>query len=150
MSFSSLFTLLFFSTPFSSLLHLLRLLFLCFYGRKLEVWNEKKIGRLVTANCGPDWPEITTLLARQNGYLQASGSFSRIDNGGNSHNPRTDSLRWLLFLLSVGSIFPRSAGKVPLAEFPENRPDPPVAIHWQISFLRQAFSQAHRCHNSAP
>ena len=38
----------FFSTPSSSLLHLLRLLFLCFYERKLEVWNEKKIGRLVT------------------------------------------------------------------------------------------------------
>lgn len=51
MSFSSLFTLLFFSTPFSSCQpnYLLRLLFLCFYGRKLEVWNEKKIGRLVTA-----------------------------------------------------------------------------------------------------
>ena len=28
----------------------LRLLFLCFYGRKLEVWNEKKIGRLLTEN----------------------------------------------------------------------------------------------------
>lgn len=27
---------------------LLRLLFLCFYGRKLDNWNEKKIGRLVT------------------------------------------------------------------------------------------------------
>ena len=26
----------------------LRLLFLCFYGRKLEVWNEMKIGRLLT------------------------------------------------------------------------------------------------------
>ena len=24
------------------------MLFLCFYGRKLEVWNEKKIGRLLT------------------------------------------------------------------------------------------------------
>ena len=27
----------------------LRLLFLCFRGRKLEVWNEKKIGRLLAA-----------------------------------------------------------------------------------------------------
>ena len=50
MSLSSLFTLLFFSTPSSSCQpnYLLRLLFLCFYGRKLEVWNEKIIGRLVT------------------------------------------------------------------------------------------------------
>ena len=28
------------------------MLFLCFYGRKLEVWNEKKIGRLVTLQGG--------------------------------------------------------------------------------------------------
>ena len=54
MSFSSLFTLLFFSTPSSSCQpnYLLRLLFLCFYGRKLEVWNEKRIGRLVTGELG--------------------------------------------------------------------------------------------------
>ena len=50
MSFSSLFTLLFFPTPSSSCQpnYLLRLLFLRFYERKLEVWNEKKIGRLGT------------------------------------------------------------------------------------------------------
>ena len=30
--------------------YLLRLLFLCFYERKLEVWDEKKIGRLVTTD----------------------------------------------------------------------------------------------------
>ena len=29
----------------------LRLLFLYFYERKLDNWNEKKIGRLVTSNC---------------------------------------------------------------------------------------------------
>lgn len=30
----------------------LRLLFLCFYGRKLDDWNEKKIGRLLTGELG--------------------------------------------------------------------------------------------------
>ena len=34
-------------------------LFLCLFGRKLEVWNEKKIGRLVTcffcAFMGENW-----------------------------------------------------------------------------------------------
>ena len=34
--------------PHFSTNYLLRLLFLCFYGRKLDNWNEKKIERLVT------------------------------------------------------------------------------------------------------
>ena len=44
------FTLLFFPTLSSSCQpnYLLRLLFLYFYERKLEVWDEKKIGRLLT------------------------------------------------------------------------------------------------------
>lgn len=38
----------------AALHYLLRLLFLCFYERKLEVWNEKKIGRLVTVRANAD------------------------------------------------------------------------------------------------
>lgn len=50
MSFSSLFTLLFFlhHLPHATPTTCFGCFFLCFYGRKLDDWNEKKIGRLGT------------------------------------------------------------------------------------------------------